>query len=232
MENLLSFDYCTIAAGKSVISSQKAAEKLIARRGFRGEVQLYRVINDANREEKTCWVCKYGDRVTHIMPIFRDEPPISVGNKYGIKKLCGDELIRNGDNYYRTYANGRGEMGIRSLLIFSDEQLVRAACQAKGLNVVSVTLVRIYRDDSREYLTAAWCVRCMECETDFALCFVDLRDGLALEGFNLLEDAVYEEIKEGEVFLAGDVIYALRKNNAGEFYIVRSTMQVCAGGKN
>jgi len=224
--NRLAFSNCTIAASERVISSTKAARRLFVRDGFRGTVELCRVINSEGKE-MACWVCKHGERVVRIMPVIRREPPLPVGQRYGLQKMTGNELFGYQDTYFRTFINGVGELGIRAVLLFNNEELVRAACQAKGYNVVTVTPVKVLDAETHEYLSAAWCVRCMDCDTDFAITFMDLRDGLRLEGFDLLNDAVYQNLKVGENFKAYDKYYQLRKRRAtNEWYVDYSPLQV------
>ncbi len=226
MERKLGFNNCTIAASENVISSTKAARRLFMKDGFRGTIELYRVINSEG-QEKACWVCKHGERVVRIMPVIRKEPPLPVGQRYGLQKMTGHELFGYGDTYFRTFVNGVGEIGIRAVLLFNDEALVRAACQAKGYNVVTVTPVRVLDAGTRKYLSAAWCVKCMECDTDFALTFMDLRDGLRLEGFDLLNDAIYQNLEVGENFMAYDKYYQIRKRHAtNEWYMEFSPLQI------
>ncbi len=225
----LSFDYCTIATGKSVISSFRAAKRTILKRGLKGTVDLYRVIIAPNREIP-CWVCKYEERVIYMMPVFRNEPPLPNGEKYAIQKMTGNELFCYKDAFFRTYLNSSGEIGIRAVMIFPDEALVRAACQVKGYNVVSVTPVRVLDDKTQKYLAAAWFVRCMDCDTDFAITFMDLREGLVLEGFDLLNNACYQNLNPGEDFLAYNTYYQAM-NDGGEWYLKKSPMQVCSGSK-
>lgn len=228
----LNFDYCTIATGNSVISSLKAAEKAIAKRGFKGTVDLYRVSIDEKRDIP-CWVCRYGsNRVMHIMPVFRKEKPLETGRRYEIQKMKGNELFCYGDSFFRTYTNRAGELCIRSVLIFPDENLVRAACMAKGLKIIRITPVKVLEAKTRTYLTAAWCVKCWGGDTDYAVTYMDLRDGLVLEGFDLLENAVYQDIEEGESFLVYDTIYKACRNENGEWYITKSFIQLHVGGKN
>ena len=223
--NKLSFNNCTIACSDRVIASQKAARRLLVKDGFRGTVELYRVIN-FDGKEMPCWVCKHGDRVVRMMPVFRNEPPLPVGQRYGLEKLGGNALFGYKDTYFRTFINGIGEIGIRAVLLFNSETLVRAACQAKGYNVVTVTPVRVLDAETQKYLSAAWCVRCMDCDTDFAITFMDLRDGLRLEGFDLLNKAVYSNLKEGESFQAFGKYYQMEKTTANEWQMVLSPMQV------
>ena len=231
MDKRLDFNYCTIATSSSVISSQRTAEKLIAKRGFRGTVELCRVIIDA-KHDMPCWVCRYaGNMVTHIMPVFRAEPALTAVRKYGIEKMRGNELFCYGDTYFRTYCNRADEMGIRAVLIFPDEALVRAACQAKGYNVVSVNPVRVLDAKTRRYLTAAWCVKCMDCNTDFAITYIDLRDSIELKDFDLLKDAVYQDIKPKENFTVCGIVYKALKNRAGEWFLNKGSMQVYVGRK-
>ena len=222
----LGFNDCTIATSDKVIASVKSARRLFLREGFRGTIELCRVTNEEG-EEIACWVCKHGERVVYILPVFRKIPPLPVGQRYTIKKIGEHELFNHKDSFYRTYINGVGEIGIRAVLLFNNEMLVRAACQAKGYNVVTVTPVRVLNAETREYLSAAWCVRCMDCDTDFAITFMDLRDGLKLEGFDLLNDAVYQNLKVGENFKAYDKYYQLRKSRAtNEWYVDYSPLQI------
>lgn len=226
MRNVLSFNNCTIGVSDSVISSTKAARRLFMKDGFRGTIELCRVINSEG-QEMACWVCRHGERVVRIMPVIRKEPCLPVGQRYGLQKMTGNELFGYQNTFFRTYTNGVGEIGIRAVLLFADEELVRAACRARGYNVVTVTPVKVLDAKTREYLSAAWCVRCMDCSTDFALTFMDLRDGLKLEGFDLLNDAVYQNLKVGENFKAYDKYYQLRKRRAtNEWYVDYSPLQI------
>ncbi|MBQ7633289.1 MAG: hypothetical protein IJS88_04165 [Alphaproteobacteria bacterium] len=220
----LSFNDCTIATGNSVISSRQAAKQALSKKGVKGAISLCRVINEAGRDIP-CWVCKNADKVVYIMPIMRKENALPSGHRYGIERMTGNELFGYGDTFFRTYITRHGEIGIRAMLIFSEESLVRAACQSKGYNVVTVTPVRVLDAQTRKYLTAAWCVRCMDCSTDFAITFMDLREGLRLDGFNLLDDAVYENIREGQGFTSFGTFYKAQKNDAGEWYLLKSNMQ-------
>ena len=221
----LGFNNCTIAASENVISSTKAARRLFVKDGFRGTIELCRVINSEG-QEMACWVCKHGERVVRIMPVIRKEPPLPVGQRYGIQKMTGSELFGYQDTFFRTFINGVGEIGIRAVLLFNNEELVRAACQAKGYNVVTVTPVKVLDAETREYLSAAWCVRCMDCDTDFAITFMDLRDGLRLEGFDLLNSAVYQDLKVGESFRAYNKYYQVKRTHTNEWYMDFSPLQI------
>ena len=167
--------------------------------------------------------------VTHIMPVIRAEPALTAVRKYGVEKMRGNELFCYGDTYFRTYCNRADEMGIRAVLIFPDENLVRAACQAKGYNVVTVNPVRVLEAKTRKYLTSVWCVKCMECDTDFAITYIDLRDSIKLKDFDLLNDAVYQDINPGECFTVCGIVYKAIKTRAGEWFLIKGPMQVYVG---
>lgn len=221
LEKFLSFDYCTLATGSSVISSLKAAEKVIAKRGFRGTVDLYRVTTD-RKQDLPCWVCRYGSNsLMHILPVFRKEAPLSVEQRCSIQKMKPNELFCYGESFFRTYNNRAGELCIRSVLIFPDENLVRTACQAKGYKVMRIAPVKVLDARTNKYLTAAWCAKCRDCDTDFAVTFMDLRAGIKLEGFNLVEDAVYQNIEEGESFTIGNTAYKAHRHRDGQWFITK-----------
>ena len=191
---------------------------------------MYRVMVAPNREQ-ACWVCIKDNKAICAIPVFRDEECPMNGKTYPMQRMTGNELFpkENEETFFRTYLNKHRQIGIRAVMIFPDEELVRAACQARGRHVVSVQPVRVLDRATGKYLAAAWCVKCMDSDVDYSMCFVDLRDGIVLEGYDF-ENASYSEIGVGERFLAYDTYYEMKVNAVGEWYVVKSPMQASLGG--
>ena len=228
MNKKLNFADCTIAASSNVISSQKAAEKLFKKKGYQGKVGLYRVLI-APKQERAFWVCMLNNKAIATLPVFRDEDPLPVGKTYPMENMVGYEMFPKDETFFRTYLNKDGEVGIRAVMIFPDEQLARKACQARGRNVITVQPVRLFDSETNKYLAAAWCMKCMDCDVEFSISFIDLRDGIVLDGYDF-EKATYANIGAGERFLAYDTYYEMKKSSVGEWYITKSPMQVTLGG--
>lgn len=228
MNKKLSFNDCTIATSNQVISSLKAAEKVFNKKGYRGDVSLNRVLI-GQHQERACWVCMQDKRAISAIPVFRDEENLPVGKTYPMQKMKGNELIPKGETFFRTYTNKQGEIGIRAVMIFPDENLIRCALQSRGRNAITVQPVRLFDSKTHKYLAAAWCSKCMDCDVDYSISFIDLRDGIVLDGFDF-SNATFEDIGAGERFLAYDTYYEMKKSSVGEWYVVKSPMQVSLGG--
>ena len=225
MENKLSFNYCTLPAGKiCAISSIKAALKNFSGMGKKGYVSLEKVTLPSNKQQ-IVWVSRNNGRAIALLPVFEGEtttPEMLLAPTTPVKV---GELLCHGDYFYRTYQNNMGEMGIRALTIFSDEETVRTASVLLKLNVVTVELVQMYDADTQRYLASAWLIKTLGADKPYTLIYADLRDRVTLGELDFSR-VLMQTVTPGRCFTANGVWYKLHKDEVDRLYFSKSAIQL------
>ncbi len=219
----LSVKYCTLPAGKiCAISSMQAALKAFTKMNKKGFVTLERVAKPSG-EQQVVWASRNNGRIIAVLPVFEGEtttPGMILAPMTSVKE---GELLNCGDYFYLTYLNNRGEMGIRALTIFADEETVRKACELRNLNVVTVEVVQLYEE--QRYLAGAWLIKTLGADNPYTLMYVDLRDRVALGELDFSK-VLMQVVTPGRRFSAYGTWYRLCQDEVDRFYLSRSFMQV------
>lgn len=190
--------------------------------GKMGYVTLERVTLPSNKPQ-IVWVSRHNGRVQALLPVFEGEKTTPEMCLLPLEPIRAGELLNCGEYFYQTYLNKESEMGIRALVLFSDEETVRKACELLGLNVVTVELIQMYREG--KYLAGAWLIKTLGADKPYTLMYVDLRDRVALGEVNF-DNVTYLTVEPGRRFSANGVWYELKKDGVDRLYLGKSTMQV------
>lgn len=225
MENKLSFNHCTLPAGKiCAVSSMQAALKGFTKMGKKGYVSLERVTLPSN-EPQIVWTSRNLGRVIAVLPVFEGETTTPEMLYTPMTPVKEGELLRHGEYFYQTYLNHRGEMGIRALTIFADEDTVRTACEKLKLNVVTVEVVQLYAAETQKYLAGAWLIKCLGSDKPYTLMYVDLRDRVSLGELDFSK-VLMQTVTPGRRFSANGTWYELRQDEVDRLYLSKSFMQL------
>jgi hypothetical protein len=209
----LSFNNCTIPVGKMCnASSLNAALKCFTQINKKGYVSLERVQPGG----QIVWVSRHLGRVIATLPVFADETTDTSFNQMSMEPLKGGELFCHGEYFYRTYLNFNNEIGIRAVLIFPDEILVRKACRLKGFEPTHVELIQFYTGEPRQYLTTGWLVECAHASPMF-ICF-DLTDRLRFDCADHSQ-MVYVTVDFKQRFHVNGSWYTLERDDRGLWYV-------------
>ena len=109
--------------------------------------------------------------------------------------------------------NGKGEIEIRTIVIFDNEKIVRKACALKGLDVRNISLIRMFDVKTNEPLTGAWFVECAD--GTLTLIYVDLRDREYLGEIEF----IYATLREYQKFSANDVEYTVMNDSVSGWHL-------------
>ena len=225
METRLSFNHCTLPAGTiCAVSSVKAAVKAFTRVNKMGYVTLERVTMPSD-QPKIVWVSRHNGRVKATIPVFKGDSTTSEMNVMPMEPIRAGELLRCGEYFYQTYLNREGEMGIRALTIFPDEETVRKACAMLGLNVVTVEAIKMFDTVQHKPLAGAWLIKTLGASKPYTLIYIDLRDRVTL-GKVYFDNVVYETVKIDERFSANGTWYELHKDEVDRLYLTKSPVQI------
>lgn len=210
---------CTLPAGEMcAIPSVRSAVKNFTGMGKMGFVTLERVATPSN-ESQIVWVSQHNGRVVAMLPAFKGETVASETILAPRTPIRGGELLYHQDYFYLTNVNKRGEMEIKALTLFADEDTVRRACALVDLDVAEVNLIQMYAEDSQKFVASAWLIESTDGKQ--TLIYVDLRDRLALGELDY-EKVVYRVAAPGRSFTANETWYMLHKDDAGRLYLTRN----------
>lgn len=178
-------------------------------------------------EQQIVWTSRHNERIIAVLPVFEGETTTPEMVLAPLTPVKEGELLNCGDYFYLTYRNGRGEMGIRALTIFADEETVRKACELRNLNVVTVEVVQLYdtATPTQHYLAGAWLVKTLGADKPYTLFYVDLRDRVTLGELDF-NKAVMQTVMPGRRFSANGTWYELCRDEVDRFYLNKSSMQL------
>ena len=221
----ISFNHCTLPAGKiCAISSMQAALKAFTKMNKKGFVALERVATPSG-EQQIVWTSRNLGRVIAVLPVFEGETTTPEMLYTPMTQVKDGELLRYGDYFYLSYKNARGEMGLRALTVFADEETVRTACEKLKLNVVTVEVVQMYDAATQRYLAGAWLIKTLGADKPYTLIYVDLRDRVTLGELDFSKVAM-QTVTPGRRFSANGTWYELCQDEVDRFYLSKSSMQV------
>ncbi|MBQ8481582.1 MAG: hypothetical protein IJ532_03525 [Alphaproteobacteria bacterium] len=229
MENYKLKDYAISPDGSRVVSSFSSAERLLAKKGCKGKIELCRVI-DRNQKQRLFWVCFKNNKAIATIPVFKEEENLKSGSSVAMRLCQGDELIYDDGVFYVTYRNAEKKIGLKMVQCFLSEEMVRQACSLRNRRVLSVELVKMYDYSTRKDISVCWQVTYFKDVVDSGFFFVDLRDGVVLEDYDFSETETYR-VGIGDTFLAYNTYYTLRKDTNRGLYLVKSPIQLTLGGK-
>ena len=221
-------DYTVSPDTGRVVCSVVAAERVFARKGCKGKVELCQII-DKSGKPRLFWACIKGGKALATLPVFKEEDNLNACGCVAMQFCSGDELICHDDVFYVTCRNAKKQLCIKMVQCFLNERMVRLACELRGRRVVSLQLVKLYDSYTRKDLSVCWQVNYFKDVLDSGFFFVDLRDGVVLEDYDFSNAETYD-LGIGDTFLAYDTYYTLRKSSDG-FYLIKNPLQLTLGGK-
>lgn len=221
-------DYTTSPDSGQVVASVVAAERIFARKGRKGKVELVQVI-DCQSKPRLFWVCLKDGKAIATQPVFKEEKNLKGVGCLAMQFCNGNELICHDDVFYVTCRNGKKQLCIKMVQCFLNENIVRLACKLRGCRVVSLQLVKLYDTYTCKDLSVCWQVNYFKDVLDCGLFFVDLRDGIVLENYDFSDAEMYD-VGIGDSFLAYDTYYTLKKSSEG-LYLTKNPVQLVLGEK-
>lgn len=220
-------DYTISPDSGRVVDSVAAAERIFARKGREGKVELVQVI-DHSGKPRLFWVCLKAGKAIATQPVFKEEENLKRAGCFAMQFCSGNELVCHDDVFYVTCRDLRKHIRIKMVQCFLNEKMVRLACELRGRRVVSLQLVKLYDIYTGKDLSVCWQVNYFKDVLDSGFFFVDLRDGIVLEDYDFSNAETYD-VGIGDSFLAYNTYYTLKKSSEG-LYLTRNPVQLALGG--
>ena len=217
-------NFGTLPAGSlCAVKTVKAAVKAFSQMGKKGYVTLECVTLPSKKQ--IVWASRNDGRLQALLPVFEGETITPEMMQMPMQPIKDGELFNCGEYFYQTCLNEDGEVGIRALAIFSEEETVRKACELSNLNVVTVELIQMYHAETQKYIAGAWLIKTLGGSKPYTLMYVDLRDRVTNSELNF-EQVKYLTVEPGRRFSANGIWYELKKDEVDRLYLEKSPIQV------
>ena len=211
----ITFNDSTVPVGNNcAVSSLNAALKRFTQMNKKGYVSLERI----KLTGQVVWTSRHLGRVIAVLPVFTDETTDDDTMRMPMETLKANELFCHGEYFYRTYLNFNNEIGIRAVLLFPDEMLVRKACRLKGFEPVHMELAQFYTGEPRQYVATGWLIECAHASQMF-ICF-DLTDRSRFDCTDCSQ-MFYTTVNFKQKFCVNGAWYTLERDDRGLWYVTK-----------